>query len=99
MEILTEMFGKLGLDLQLMLTLCGAVLLIVNAIKVKVPVITGYWTQILTIFVSFGLSFAVYSQGQGEMNWLAVGITTFVCWLGPDSFISLVNRKIKKITG
>ena len=100
MEILNELLTKLGLDLELLITLSFAVLLIVNAIKDKISdwvEVKGKGTHILTIVVAFGLSIAVYSQSVDGINWIAVSITTFICWMGPDSLNTYINRKASKI--
>lgn len=103
MDIVNELFTKFGLDGQLLIALSGAVLLIVNILKDKAKLmgfeITGVWTQLLSFVVSFGLSYLSYSQSTCGLNWIGVSITAIICWLGPDSINTFINRKVSKITG
>lgn len=103
MEVLNTLLTSIGVDLQLILTLAGAVLLIVNLLKDKIALagyqVTGKVTQIITMLVSFGLSFLVFYNAPGELNWVGIAVTSFTSWMGPDSLNSYINRKVSKING
>lgn len=100
MDSLNVLLSKIGIDIQLILTLAGAVLLIVNTIKDKFSPfmdISGGATQIVALIVSFGLSALVYSQFPNGFNWIGFAVTGFICWLGPDSLNGYLNRKLTKV--
>ena len=103
MELLNTLLTNIGVDIQLILTLAGAVLLIVNMIKDKIALtgyqITGKLTQAITIIVSFGFSYLVFKHAPGELNWIGIAFTTFTSWMGPDSLNTYINRKVSKISG
>ena len=105
MDILTNILNQIGIQLDLVIALSGAVLLIVNLIKDKSEkagyIISGGYTMILSLLVSAGLCFGVYyySLNADGFNWLGAIISTVICWLGPDSLNGYVNRKVGKISG